>query len=60
MLAGVDRELAEQPEVDVTDLAGVPSIEQVLAMRLDLVERGAVDTGRVGGESALRAGHADR
>ncbi len=35
--------LAEEPEMDVADLAGRPLVEEVLAERLDSFEHGAVD-----------------
>ena len=43
----------------VTDLAGRPVVEEVLPRGLQAFQHRSVDPRRVGGEPALRAGHAD-
>lgn len=55
----MDPVLAEQAEMDVTDVARRPSVEQVLAVRFDLLEHGPIDACRVGTEATLRARHLD-
>jgi hypothetical protein len=52
--------LAEQAEVHVADLAGRPSVEQVLAVRLDALEHCAIHPFGVGIEAALWTGDTNR
>jgi hypothetical protein len=53
-------ERAVQPQVDVHDPGRAVVVEQVLAVRLRADQHPTVQTGRFGGEPALRAAHRDR
>ena len=58
--AGRLAEAADQPEMDVQDRRALPVVEEMFAMRLDLLEDVPVERRGDVGLPALGRGHADR
>ena len=56
----MNTELAEQPEVHVTDQSIAPEVEKMFAVRLEAFEAGTIHKRSVGREAALRRRDGDR